>query len=224
MRNTFTKLDIINSSLSLTSNGLVKNLEEKNETLAKALLFYDKEYQSLISLFPWHFLTKRVRMQRQDAPGQKYQYVYTPPADVVYSWKFYKDRQDFDDFGIYYNSKLTIPFLTFPLQNGLILSEEIGEIIDGNIQSNYPELWIFYTHSGKVSHEEYTQQFVTLLINRIEVNLLKSKGADAEKLALTIQKHGSDEDSELRDASIENQRGHRIPSARIIQKLNAYWW
>lgn len=223
MRNTLTKLDIINSALSITGTGLLKNFDGADEITNKAQLFYNRHYQALLALFPWHFVTRREQMTRTDVAGSKYKYRYIVPGNVLYVWDIYPDREDYIDYGDSYDSSRVFTPYSYPLQRGAGVVDDIGEIIQGDIHSDSPTLFIFYTFSQKVPEDKFTQQFVTLLVNKMEMDLSKAKLADTEKLALLAEMHENDKNANLKDQSIENKTSVRIPRARIMGRLDRFY-
>ena len=220
MRNTSTKIDIINKALAITSHGLLKNLSGSSELNIKVLLFYDMAYQALLALFPWHFATRRRQMTRKPAGANSgYSYRYTPPSDVLYIWEFAQDQSNYTNFGSAYNSSISIAYITVPLTSGTRLSSGVGEIIEQEIYSNFSQLWVFYTHSGAIEETAYTQQFVSLLVNALELDLSKAAAVDTDKLQTLERLHELKQDAQLRDQSIENKTTGKIPQARIVQRL-----
>ena len=119
-------------------------------------------------------------------------YKYRVPGDVLYAWKIYPDKRDYTSYGDYYYATRTYVYYTFPLQTGSGLIDSVGEFIGGEIHSDYAQLYLFYTKSGKIKPSGFTQQFVTLLINALELDLRKSKDDDTDKLELISKLHARD--------------------------------
>ena len=220
MRNTLTKLDIINTALTITGTPLLKKLGDSTEIAQKVKLYYERRYQALLALFPWHFATLRRQLDRREEQGSKYRYRYRLPAEILYVWRIYPDKHDYIDYGVYYDASIIFTSYAYPLQTGSVVSSSIGEIIDGEIHSDFTQLYLFYTTSTEVDTAKFTQQFVTLMVNGLEMDLLKSKATAAEKLKLIDDMHRRDMEGQLKDQSIENKDSGKIPRASIVEKLS----
>ncbi len=236
MPTNYSKLDVINLSTALTGHGITNDLSGSDQFVKKANLFYKRNYQKLMALFPFNFATDRLKLPQSES-GKKYIYKYKLPEDALFAWEFYPDQYNYTDFGTYYDSYNAPNYLYSFLQGGAFYSENIGEIrsevsvVDGVrtesgrfIYSNFGEMWLYYTRKEEFPPEQWTQQFAELMIDAIERDLAKSKQTDVDRLQLMYREHKENRESNLRDASIEDTKSRRIPEARIITRARNSRW
>lgn len=194
--------------LSLSSNPLVRN----------SLTFYDQRFNHLLSVFPWSFAVKNVELQ-QAGKGTRYRYRYNLPPDILQIWQFDNSSLDVSVYGAYYvPSELYLSYRlpTIPLS---AFGNE-GAVIGNGVESNWERMYLLYTHDGRQPYRRYTEQFKSILIGEVELDLWKSKEVDSQSLATKGRLIREEREKDLSTESISEGRQYQNASKLLSSALS----
>ena len=77
-------VSLANASLLLIGASRIASFDEESSEAVTVNEFYERSYQYLISLYPWHFASKTITLSRlPEVPAQEYQYKYRLPSDLI---------------------------------------------------------------------------------------------------------------------------------------------
>ena len=223
-RNTLSKLDIVNLCLAKTGKATVSTLEgQKTGVVYEASLYYDFHYQQLLALFPWPFATRQELLQKDTRSPHKYRFAYKYPDSALYMWEISSSKRGFTAYGDTYDvSRIYRRYILSALSEGSYpFGDGLGEIIDGRVESDYFQLYMFYTYTDPIPVSSFTPQFVNLMVSAIDKDLLANSSASVERLQLAEAQHQNMMSKDLASASIENRRAIRIPRAKTLQVLDS---
>lgn len=164
---------IAEGNLSLSSEPRVRS----------ALVFYEQRFNHLLSVFPWSFAVKNEPLRQTSREGTRYRYQYEIPLDIKQVWEFSQSPIDVAFYGPYYIPTELYISHRFPNIPDTALGNQ-GAVIGDYIESNWETLYLFYTSDDRKKYRAYTEQFKSILISEVELDLWGSKNTQADDLAV----------------------------------------
>lgn len=221
MRNELSRAEMINLALSQAGQPTIPNIDKaQSEQAQKALLFWKRSYQALISTHPYNFSTKRAALAtRKRQPGSPYNFSYEIPADAKIIWDLYTTEPSVfaspERIGRFAQAYYTLPY------SGTLQFERGGaEIVSDALNLDSNSLNMLYTVSSKIQTEEYGPYFVEEMIQSIQMMVLKSKGADVGTLGIHSRMNDKMSQRNRRRASNENNDARRVPKSTILNVVD----
>lgn len=224
-----TKLEIINLALGRTYNTTVESLSgELDDTANKALMFYKRCHNHLLSVFPWSFAIERRQLTGRTLSLNErvqvgYNFVYDIPQDARFIWEIYLHSRggrsypnDWDYARHYY---VSAPYVN--------VSENIfynmkGEFLDGKLYSDATRMWCLLTSDKEIPTQNFSTLYAKVLEDAVVKDLLESKQTSGEEFAIRRNAIESDTRKNLKRMSRQNAEARKNPVSEIQNRIDDY--
>lgn len=215
------KLGIINLCLARAGKDPLASLDAPNTPDGKnAVAFYQDQIEVLLAGFPWPFIAKRVPLEEDGGDTEKFSRRFRPPTDIKYIWDIYTSKRDY----LHYPTTWDLNYIPYEVWGGRTLFNrgDEFEIIGDHIETDYTQVYLYYTPDVGFSIERANEQFVTLLKDKVRLDLLAAKGTDVERLAFEHSRADRRERDAIARQSQENQKAVSLPRAQIVSRLDSW--